>query len=110
MNGKLWLVKNMESRILKPVKPIHKPKRKRRSRFAQMEILRRMSREIRDRDKYGIGIDELRFRRRGSRMLYEFVLPEGSRVVNGLVFVDAQGGKVECLGTVNQYIMGGLEK
>jgi len=50
-----------------------------------------------------------RWRSIGSRRLYEFVLPKGSRIVNGLVFVDTQGGKLECLGSIHEFI-GGLCK
>jgi len=61
-----------------------------------------MVKEIKDR-KMGITKDDLRFRRVGSRRLWEFVLPEGSSVVNGIVFVDIQDGKKECLGSINEF-------
>lgn len=92
------------------VNPIHKPKRKLRRRFnrdLQVRKIRQMVKEIEDRDKYGLDKDELRFRRTGSRRMWEFLIPEGSRIVNGLVFRDAQDGKVECLGTISEYV-GGL--
>lgn len=88
------------------VNPIHRPKRKLRRRFnrdLQIRKIRQMVREMNDRDKYGLDRDELRFRRVGSRRLWEFVLPEGSSVVNGCVFVDIQDGKKECLGTVSEF-------
>ena len=83
--------------------PIHKPKRKRRHRFAQMRILNQLAREVRDNKKYGMTEDDRRFRRVGNRRLYEFVLPEGSRIVNGVVF-QAVDGHVECLGNVNEFM------
>ena len=108
LHGTVCVVKRMSEIKPKPLNPIHRPKWKPRRRFnrdLQIRKLRQLVKEINDRDKYGLDKDELRFRRVGSRRLWEFVLPEGSRVVNGIVFVDTDGsGKVECLGSINQYI------
>jgi len=92
------------------VNPTHKPKRKLKRRFnrdLQIRKIRQLVKEIEDRDKYGLDKDELRFRRVGSRRLWEFVLPEGSSVVNGVVFRDTQEGKKECLGNIREFV-GGL--
>ena len=77
---------NMSENIRnEPIKPIHKPKRK--------------SRRIEK---------GYRFRSIGNRILYEFVLPKGARIVNGLVFQDLDG-RVNCLGTIHEFI-GGISK
>jgi len=102
----------MNSQNQNHVKPIHRPKWKLRRRFngdLQVAKIRQLVKEINDRDKYGLDKDDLRFRRIGTRKLWEFVLPEGSSVVNGVVFAKTQDGKVECLGNIGEFV-GGLGK
>ena len=98
------------------VNPIRKPKRRSRrklrrrfNRDLQLAKIRQLVKEMSDREKYGLDRDDLRFRRIGTRKLWEFVLPEGSSVVNGVVFAKAQDGKVECLGDIGEFV-GGLGK
>lgn len=100
------VVNKMENQNRNPIKPIYRPKWKRRRRFnrdLQLSKIRQMVKEINDRDKYGLDKDEVRFRRVGSRRMWEFLIPEGSRIVNGLAFRDVNG-KTECLGTINEII------
>ena len=106
------VVNNMESQNHNGINPTHRFRGKQRRRFnrdLQVRKIRELVKEINDRDRYGLDKDDFRFRRVGSRRLWEFVLPEGSSVVNGLVFRDIQDGKKECLGTIREFV-GGLGK
>lgn len=106
----------MNSQNQNHVNPIRKPRRnpkrrlKRRfNRDLQLAKINRLVKEMNDRDKYGLEMDDLRFRRMGTRKLWEFVLPEGSSVVNGVVFARTQDGKIECLGDIRK-VVGGIGK
>lgn len=44
----------------------------------------------------------------GNRELYEYMLPEGSRIVAGNVFVKGEGKKLVCLGTSKEVCEKGL--
>lgn len=47
------------------------------------------------------------WRSSGSKELYEYLLPEGSRMVHGNIYV-LEAGKLVCLGTIREAVAKGL--
>lgn len=63
------------------------------SMFETMRRIRELCSEIQERKQ-----------RAGCGELYEYLLPEGSRMVHGMIFVPKGDGKLECLGTRNEVV------